>query len=452
MHGDQLAQQVAVDGRVARQERRAEAGGELRLHADQSLLGAGDLRGVAGEEVVHRLRRRQLGDGRHHAKRVGREHHQVLRLPGATRARRVRDELEGIGRARVLSLALVVEVDDPRVRIERDVLQHRAEAQRRVVDLGLGFARELDALRVASALEIEHAVRTPAVLIVADQGAVRIGGERGLAGTGQAEEQRHVSLLADVRRAVHRHHAFGREIVVERREHGLLHLAGIEAAADQDHAFGEVERDHCLGAHAVAFRIGLEGRQAEDGEIRDVVRQVLALRADQQRADEQRVPGELSEHARLDAVFRIGAAIKVLREKLLAARVLEEIVQQHVKLFGRKLAVLLPPNRALRLLVAHHELVLRRATGVNAGRGAERAALDHMALVGIERVFIELFGRQIPVDRREVLQTEFFGTVRAVPQARLFHARPPPNYPAKPAAKAGTSTPPSRFRKEPELY
>jgi hypothetical protein len=39
-----------------------------------ALFGAGDLGGVAGEEVVHRLIRRQLGDRRHDAEGVGGQH------------------------------------------------------------------------------------------------------------------------------------------------------------------------------------------------------------------------------------------------------------------------------------------------------------------------------------------------------------------------------------------
>src|SRR4051794_19273971 len=76
-----------------------------------------------------------------------------------------------------------------------------------VPDHRLGFLRELDGLGVAAALEVEDAVRRPAGLVVADQRAVRIGRQRGLAGAGEAEEQRAVAVLADVRRAMHRHHA-----------------------------------------------------------------------------------------------------------------------------------------------------------------------------------------------------------------------------------------------------
>ena len=224
---------------------------------------------------------------------------------------------------------------------------------------------------------------------------------------------------------MHWHHALGRQIVVERREHRLLHFAGIEAAADQDHAFGQVQRDHSFGAHAVALRIGLKGRQAQDGEIRHVGGQILALGTDQQRADEQRMPGKLGEYARLDTVFWVRAAIEVLRKQLLAARVLEEILQQHVELLRRELAVLVPPDGALGLLVADHELVLGRAAGMNAGLGAEGAAFDHMALVRGERVFVKPLGGKIPMDRGEVREAEFLRPVRAVPQARFFHARPP---------------------------
>ena len=78
--------------------------------------------------------------------------------------------------------------------VEHHVLQHRAEALAGGVDLRLGFLRQLDALGVAAAFEIEDAVLAPAVLVVADQRAVRVGGERGLAGAGEAEEDRAVAV------------------------------------------------------------------------------------------------------------------------------------------------------------------------------------------------------------------------------------------------------------------
>src|SRR5207244_2360620 len=98
----------------------------------------------------------------------------------------------------VLGLRLVVEIAHPRERIEGDVLEYGAETIGGGVDLGLGFFREPDALGVAATLKIEHAVGTPAVLIVADQDTVGIGRERGLAGAGEAEEQRDVAVVPDI--------------------------------------------------------------------------------------------------------------------------------------------------------------------------------------------------------------------------------------------------------------
>ena len=74
---DPLAEHRRVAARRQRQERRAEAGAERRLRLGDALLGAGDLRGVAREEVIHRRLRRQPRDRRQHAERVGGQHDDV---------------------------------------------------------------------------------------------------------------------------------------------------------------------------------------------------------------------------------------------------------------------------------------------------------------------------------------------------------------------------------------
>src|SRR5271166_2367045 len=97
------------------------------------------------------------------------------------------DELHRIGGACVFRLAVVVVVRDAGVRVERHILKHATEPQR-VPDLRLVLLRKLDALGVASALEVEDAVGTPSVLVVADEVARRVGRERGLARSRQAEK------------------------------------------------------------------------------------------------------------------------------------------------------------------------------------------------------------------------------------------------------------------------
>src|SRR5665213_3430197 len=136
-------------------------------------------------------------------------------------------EADRIRGARVLGERGVVDVELARDRVDDDVLEDRAEAMRRGPDLRFRFLAQLDHLRVAPALEVEDAVARPAVLVVADQRPVRIRGERRLAGPGEAEEDRGVAGLPDVRRAVHREHVAQRHQVVHHGEHGLLGLAGV---------------------------------------------------------------------------------------------------------------------------------------------------------------------------------------------------------------------------------
>ena len=136
---DQLAEHLGVLRRMPDEEHRAEAGRERRLRLGHAALGAGDLRRVAGEEVVHRLLARELRDRRQHAERVGGEEDDVLRMPAASARDVVRDVVQRIRRARVLGDRLVLELHLARHRIEHDVLEDRAEHLRRAIDVRLAL-------------------------------------------------------------------------------------------------------------------------------------------------------------------------------------------------------------------------------------------------------------------------------------------------------------------------
>jgi len=71
-----------------------------------------------------------------------------------------------------------------------------------------------DRLRVATALEVEHAVLAPAVLVITDQRPARIGRKRRFAGARKAEEDCRVTCRAHVGRAVHGHDALRRQQVI----------------------------------------------------------------------------------------------------------------------------------------------------------------------------------------------------------------------------------------------
>ena len=250
-------EQLGVLARMPDEERAAEARRERGLRFRHAHLGAGDLGRVAADEVIHRVRRRQRTDRRQHAKRVAGEEDDVGRMAGHAGDLGVADELNGIGAARVLRDAGVGEVHGAVV-LEHDVFQHRAEAQG-LEDVRLVLRREVDGLGVAAAFDVEDAVVAPAMLVVADEVALRVGGERRLAGAAQAEQQRRAAgLLVRRRRAVHRQDAALRREVVGDGEHALLHLAGVLGAEDDQFAVFEAEVDARLGAHAGGEAVGGE--------------------------------------------------------------------------------------------------------------------------------------------------------------------------------------------------
>src|SRR3546814_16623802 len=75
--------------------------------------------------------------------------------------------------------------------------------------------------------------------------------------------------------------------------------------------FRSVDRDDGFAAAAVAGRSGLEGRQVDDRIFGGEAGQLLRARTDQQRADEQVVPGEFVDDAHVDAMFGLRSAEQV---------------------------------------------------------------------------------------------------------------------------------------------
>jgi hypothetical protein len=81
--------------------------------------------------------------------------------------------------------------------------------------------------------------------------------------------------------------------------------------------------------------IGLEVRQVDDGELRDEGLELVLVRADQQVADEERMPGELGHHPRRQRVVFVGAADQVLHIERLALGMGEHIGLEHHEVLRR---------------------------------------------------------------------------------------------------------------------
>ena len=169
--------------------------------------------------MIHRLIGRQLRDRRKDAVSVSGEHDDVPGHAAHVLVGRIGDEVDRIGAAAILGEAGVVEIELASDIVHHHILEHGAEPLRGRENLGLGVFGQADHLGVAAAFEIEDRGIGPAMLVVADQDAAGVGAERRLAGARQAEEHRGRTVVAHVRRAVHRHHALWREQIIEEAEH-----------------------------------------------------------------------------------------------------------------------------------------------------------------------------------------------------------------------------------------
>lgn len=185
---------------VQSQEGLSEAAREGSLGLVDAVLGTGHLGGVAGDEVEHGLGAVELGDGGQDTAGITGEEDDVGgHVVGQAGDLGVGDVLDGVGAAGVLGESDIVVVNLAGDGVKDDVLKDGAVADG-VVDIGLLLGGQANALGVAATLNVEDTAVTPAVLVIADQGAVGVGRQGGLAGSRQTEEECDIAVLALVGR------------------------------------------------------------------------------------------------------------------------------------------------------------------------------------------------------------------------------------------------------------
>ena len=126
----------------------------LNLYIDEKI----GLRSVTGQEMVTSLLRGQLTHGREHAECITSEHDNVLWLTlDDARNASVGNELDGVRATSVLGDADIIVVGFTRDDVVDDVLEDGTETDG-TVDLGLLLGGKVNALGVASTLDVENAV------------------------------------------------------------------------------------------------------------------------------------------------------------------------------------------------------------------------------------------------------------------------------------------------------
>ena len=138
--------------------------------------------------MVHGLGRSELRHGGEDPESVGRQEHDVLRLPPHALPSGIRNMRDRIGGPGVLGELGRIQIKPP-IRVEGHVFQDRAEAPGGVIDLGLSIRREPNHFCVAPTLQVEHPVIAPAMFVVTDEGPAGVRGKGGLPRPGKAEEE-----------------------------------------------------------------------------------------------------------------------------------------------------------------------------------------------------------------------------------------------------------------------
>ena len=152
----------------------AKASREGRCWLCDPALCAGKLSCETGQEVVLCLLWRQNGYWRQYAEGIcGQEDHILSCRSGGNRAYDLLNMVDRVRYTGVLGYALVSEINLA-LCIQGNVLK-KSIALDRIVDIWLRFLVQVDNLCIAAALEVEHAVVIPAVLVITDQKTLWIG-------------------------------------------------------------------------------------------------------------------------------------------------------------------------------------------------------------------------------------------------------------------------------------
>ena len=250
------------------------------------------------------------------------------------------------------------------------------------------------------------------MLVVADELAVGVGGQCGLARAAKAEEHGAVAVLADVGGAVHGEHALLGQHVVHHGEHGFLDLACVLRAAD-DHLVGlVVHQDGGFAARAVDLGDALEARGGNDGVVLMEVLELLRRGAAQQLVDKQVLAGQLVDDAERLGILGISAGKAVEDKHILALQIGDDLGADGVKPGLLDGAVhLAPGNIVMNSRGVHDKLIVGAAPRVFAGLDHQRTGVGQRTLAAAQRMLGELCRRQVAIYRFCIDNAQLFQSV-----------------------------------------
>ncbi len=172
------------------------------------------------------------------------------------------------------------------------------------------------------------------------------------------------------------------------------------------------------------MRVGVEAGSVDHGELRLVAGQLFRVALAQEHVPrEQLVPGRLRDHADRQLGFRVGARVAILDVQVLPLKVGREAgTEGLVTFFVDGLIRLSPPDLVRARGLAHHVLVVGRASRVLPRAHHEWPEVGEQSFVPLYGVLVERRRAEIPPDRIDVADAQAFQALLSAPQS-LFHHR-----------------------------
>lgn len=305
---DLISEHTSVAHWVESKEWLGKAGGEGGLRLGDTVLSTSHLGGVTGDEVEHGLLRGELGDWWEDTTSITGEKDDVLGVAvGDTWDLGVLNVLDWVSTACVLGQGGVVIVDGTGFWVEDNVLENGAEADG-VENIWFLLCRKTNALGVAATLNVEDTSVGPAVLVITDEGTLRVGGKSSLSGTGEAEEDSDITILTLVSRGVK-----GEDVVLdwhlveEHSEDTLLHFTSILGSEDDHLLLSKVDGDGSGTGHTLSPSVGWERTGIVDDIVGVEVLELGPRWSDKHVAHEEGMVGTSANNTNIDAVARVPA-------------------------------------------------------------------------------------------------------------------------------------------------
>mmetsp|Transcript_27000 Transcript_27000/g.47662 ORF Transcript_27000/g.47662 Transcript_27000/m.47662 type:complete len:355 (-) Transcript_27000:609-1673(-) len=306
-----LRQQISIHGWMKRHKGRTKARGKCSNWLLDTAFCTSDLGGITGHEVIHGLASTQLGNWRKHTEGVTRKENDIV---GMSRHLLLEVSINVENRVRDTSVLCDggVKVIGSSVRIQFDILQKRV-GMNGAINIRLRLFGQVDSLRVATSFEVVNTIFVPSMLVVSDEGTVRVGRKSCFTGSRQTEEEADIAILSNIGRTMHRKLRRIRqwERVVHQGEDSLFVFTTVPSSKDDSFALFNIENNSSLGMQVVSFPIfvGL-GAGIDDGEVGLKIVQLGGVgRSDEHIGDEMLLPGIFVN--KTDLLARLGGGTNI---------------------------------------------------------------------------------------------------------------------------------------------